>query len=309
MLYILLVVWISSSTDPYTDSGNTSAPKEKTRQVLTKVVGSRSFHFLRHIANQTVIDLYIASEKKRTLYKNNTDYKNIQAEIRFINNKQEWYQLPEVYLDSKPAGMYTYYPYQKQVTFDVICIPVKISPHATLTKDYMYGTQASGQKAVNNLSPVVPLDIHHALSLLLFQLKVSKEQKASCSLHSIEIGNKAGGTALYYRGKMNIKTGDITGCGGTNASTRLNFDSPEILTSRFSSLYSVPLIPTHRILTEREVEVLFGIDGKTYTYKIPARTQWKKGYKYLYRLTFDGKKIRLKKSTSANGIPGEKEIK
>lgn len=305
LLLILLTGSISSCKYETNTGFENSTPKEKPLKIITKILTSHSPNFMRDFTQKTEIGLHITSEKSGTLYKRNTDYRNIKTEVSSINNKQEWHQMPQVYLDSEPATVSAYYPYQKQVNFDATGIPVKIEPDARLTKDYMYGMQAIGQKTVNNLSPVVLLDINHALSLLSFQLKARPEKDKGRLLHAIQIGNKAGGTALCFRGEMNIKTGKISGCAGTNASTRLKIDSSEILRTEFGHTHSIMVIPCRQIRQDGDVEILFVIDRKTYTYPVPAQTTWKKGYRYLYQLSFDGKKIILEKVTSREWLPAK----
>lgn len=303
LLLILLTGSISSCTDETNSDFENSGSKERPLKIITKILTSRSPHFMRDFTQKAEIGLHITNEKNGTLYKGNTEYRNIKTEVSSINNKQEWHQMPQVYLDSEPATVYAYYPYQKQVNFDATGIPVKIEPDAHLTRNYMYGMQAIGQKTVNNLSPLVLLDMNHALSLLSFQLKTLQERDKGSMLRAIQIGNKAGGTALCFRGEMNIKTGKISGCAGTNASTRLKLDPPEILQTEFGHAHSIMVIPCRPIRHDGDVEILFVIDRKTYTYPIPAQTTWKKGYRYLYQLSFDGKKIILEKVTSREWLP------
>lgn len=300
MKHILLIILLTGSILNYTDKHPfrlaNDEPHEKPLQIITKILTSHSVHFMQDFTLQSDLGLYIASEKSGTLYKGNKNYSNIQTQDMSINNKQEWHPMPNVYLDSEPVAVYAYYPYQKQVGFDAARIPVKIEPDATLTRDYMYGVQATGQKAVNNLSPVVLLDMNHALSLLSFQLKTTGEREKENVLQAIQIGNKAGGTALCFRGEMNIKTGEISGCAGTNASTRLKLDAPERLSSEYGKTHSIKVIPTQLLRGSGDVEILFVINRKTYIYHVPAHTRWRKGCRYFYQLSFDGKNLRLEKA-------------
>lgn len=200
----------------------------------------------------------------------------MRAEAFLIHNKLDWRQSPEIYLNEEPVTVYAYYPYQSQVDFDPENIPVRISPDASLTKDYMYGIQASGQRAVNQISPVALLNMNHTLSLLSFQLRMTPEAEGCFLLHAIQIGNKAGGTALCFGGKMNIKTGNIGGCAGTNASTRLKLNTPLMLKKISDEPQQLMVIPTSRIRTDGDVEVLFTINETTFKYKVPANTKWEK---------------------------------
>lgn len=293
LLIILMAGSILSCTNPPTVRFENAEPHEKTLQIITKILTSHSLNFMQDFPLHSDMGLYIVSEKSGFLYKGNKNYRNIQIEDLSINNKQQWHPLPNVYLDSEPVAVYAYYPYQKQAGLDATRIPVKIEPDAALTRDYMYGIQATGQKAVNNLSPVVLLDMNHALSLLSFQLKITAERGKENFLQAIQIGNKAGGTTLCFRGEMNIKTGKISGCAGTNASTRLKLDSPERLSSEYGKMHSIKIIPDRLVHRSGDVEILFVIDRKTYVYPVPSSTRWRKGYRYFYQLSFDGKNLRL----------------
>ena len=51
------------------------------------------------------------------------------------------------------------------------------------------------------------------------------------------------------------------------------------------------VIPTSRIRTDGDVEVLFTSNETTFKYKIPANTKWEKGKRYIYNLLFNGKRI------------------
>lgn len=309
MKHILLIMFLAGSisgcTDKHTVQVENAEPHEKPLKIITKILTAHSLNFIQDFTWKADLGLYIASEKSGALYKGNRDYKNIQTEDLSINNKQEWRPMPNVYLDSEPAAVYAYYPYQRQVDFDATRIPVKIEPDATLTRDYMYGIQATGQKAVNNLSPLVLLDMNHALSLLSFQLKTSGRREKDCLLQAIQIGNKAGKTALCFKGEMNIKTGEISGCAGTNASTRLKLDPPDSLHPEYGNTHSIKVIPSRLLRRNGDVEILFVINRKTYEYHVPADTKWKKGHRYLYLLNFDGKKLRLEKATNREWLPGE----
>ena len=169
----------------------------------------------------------------------------------------------------------------------------------------MYGIQASGQRAVNQISPVALLNMNHTLSLLSFQLRMTPEAEGCFLLHAIQIGNKAGGTALCFRGKMNIKTGNIGGCAGTNASTRLKLNTPRMLKKIPDEPQQLMVIPTSRIRTDGDVEVLFIINETTFKYKIPANTKWEKGKRYIYNLLFNGKDITLENVSTSEWLSVE----
>ena len=303
---MITAVSIFSCTNDY-DPGliENLGMKEQPLRIITKVLTTKSPNFMQEFTRGSVIGLHVVSESTGNIYDSNPDYKNVRAEAFLVNYKLNWRQSPDIYLNEEPVTVYAYYPYQSQVNFDPENIPVRISPDASLTKDYMYGIQASGQRAVNQISPVALLNMNHTLSLLSFQLRMTPEAEGCFLLHAIQIGNKAGGTALCFRGKMNIKTGNIGGCAGTNASTRLKLNTPRMLKKIPDEPQQLMVIPTSRIRTDGDVEVLFIINETTFKYKIPANTKREKGKRYIYNLLFNGKDITLENVSTSEWLPVE----
>lgn len=303
---MMTAVSIFSCTNDY-DPGliENLGMKEQPLRIITKVLTTKSPNFMQEFTRGSVIGLHVVSESTGNIYDSNPDYKNVRAEAFLVNNKLNWRQSPDIYLNEEPVTVYAYYPYQSQVNFDPENIPVRISPDASLTKDYMYGIQASGQRAVHQISPVALLNMNHTLSLLSFQLRMTPEAEGCFLLHAIQIGNKAGGTALCFRGKMNIKTGNIGGCAGTNASTRLKLNTPRMLKKIPDEPQQLMVIPPSRIRTDGDVEVLFTINETTFKYKIPANTKWEKGKRYIYNLLFNGKDITLENVSTSEWLSVE----
>lgn len=307
---MITAVSIFSCTNDY-DPGliENLGMKEQPLRIITKVLTTKSPNFMQEFTRGSVIGLHVVSESTGNIYDSNPDYKNVRAEAFLVNYKLNWRQSPDIYLNEELVTVYAYYPYQSQVNFDPENIPVRISPDASLTKDYMYGIQASGQRAVNQISPVALLNMNHTLSLLSFQLRITPEAEGCFLLHAIQIGNKAGGTALCFKGKMNIKTGNIGGCAGTNASTRLKLNTPRMLKKIPDEPQQLMVIPTSRIRTDGDVEVLFTINETTFKYKIPANTKWEKGKRYIYNLLFNGKDITLENVSTSEWLPVEGNMK
>ena len=307
---MITAVSIFSCTNDY-DPGliENLGMKEQPLRIITKVLTTKSPNFMQEFTRGSVIGLHVVSESTGNIYDSNPDYKNVRAEAFLVNYKLNWRQSPDIYLNEEPVTVYAYYPYQSQVNFDPENIPVRISPDASLTKDYMYGIQASGRRAVNQISPVALLNMNHTLSLLSFQLRITPEAEGCFLLHAIQIGNKAGGTAKSIKGKMNIKTGNIGGCAGTNASTRLKLNTPRMLKKIPDEPQQLMVIPTSRIRTDGDVEVLFTINETTFKYKIPANTKWEKGKRYIYNLLFNGKDITLENVSTSEWLPVEGNMK
>ena len=173
---MITAVSIFSCTNDY-DPGliENLGMKEQPLRIITKVLTTKSPNFMQEFTRGSVIGLHVVSESTGNIYDSNPDYKNVRAEAFLVNYKLNWRQSPDIYLNEEPVTVYAYYPYQSQVNFDPENIPVRISPDASLTKDYMYGIQASGQRAVNQISPVALLNMNHTLSLLSFQLRITPE--------------------------------------------------------------------------------------------------------------------------------------
>lgn len=308
LLFILLATSILSCTNDYdTGIAENFNKKEKPLKIFTKVLTTKSTNFMQEFKGGSVIGLHVISENTGNVYDGNTDYKNVKAEAYLKENRLNWNQTPEVLLNSEPATIYAYYPYQIQADFNPEKVPVRISPDASLTIDYMYGAQVYGQKAINRISPIAMINMNHALAIIGFKVRLKSCISGCYLMKAIQIGNKAGGTALCFRGKMNIKTGAIGGCAGTNASTRLSFDSPRMLMVNPTDVLQLMVIPSSRITNEGDVEVLFVIDGKTFKYNIPAATEWAKGNRYVYSLTFDGNKISLDNVEASEWLPVKNE--
>ena len=307
---MITAVSIFSCTNDY-DPGliENLGMKEQPLRIITKVLTTKSPNFMQEFTRGSVIGLHVVSESTGNIYDSNPDYKNVRAEAFLVNYKLNWRQSPDIYLNEEPVTVYAYYPYQSQVNFDPENIPVRISPDASLTKDYMYGIQASGQRAVNQISPVALLNMNHTLSLLSFQLRITPEAEGCFLLHAIQIGNKAGGTALCFKGKMNIKTGNIGGCAGTNASTRLKLNTPRMLKKIPDEPQQLMVIPTSRISCLLYTSELFTINETTFKYKIPANTKWEKGKRYIYNLLFNGKDITLENVSTSEWLPVEGNMK
>lgn len=308
LLFILLATSIFSCTNDYdTGIAENFSKTEKPLKIFTKVLTTKSSNFIQEFKGGSVIGLHVISENTGNTYGSNTEYKNVKAEAYIKEDKMDWHQTPEIRLSSEPATVYAYYPYQEQTNFDPEKVPVRISADASLTVDYMYGGQLSGQKAINRISPIAMINMNHALAILGFKVRMKSGISGCYLLNAIQIGNKAGGTALCFRGKMNIKTGAIGGCAGTNASTRLTLDSPRMLRANHTEILQLMVIPSSRIKQEGDVEVLFVIDRKTFKYKIPAPTEWAKGNRYVYSLTFDGNKISLDDVETSEWLPVKNE--
>lgn len=219
------------------------------------------------------------------------NYNNLpsNANVRSIYNmsSRSWVLDPQVYLSSANATIFAYFPYSS-ANNDATAIPIE---HTTQT-DYLYGTHASGQSLVNNGNPVVNLTMRHALTLLQFKINRSN-YTGNGIITRIEIGNATGKTSIYSAGKLNIATGTISKTAGQNSNAFIQ---------NSSGLYTIPLsqsnvespnlrlmlLPVSATSADGDVKMYFTIDGKIYTYNVPASTAWNMGTKNVYTITLSG---------------------
>lgn len=308
VLFITLIICLTHCTDEskYAAIESISA-KEKPLRIITRILTTQSANFVQEFTEGSEIGLLVTREKDGGLYDDDSDYINVRAHASLISNKISWQQTPEVHLTFDPATVYAYYPYQSQMNLSVASIPVKLSADATETPDYMYGTHAVGQKIVNSLSPMVLLNMNHALSLLSFQLNLPDGENGDYKLNAIQVGNKAGGSALICKGIMDIRNGEITRVAGCRNSTRLTLPEPVNLAGDYCEPKQIMVIPTIAPIAEGDIEVIFTINGQSYKYQVPAATKWDKGHKYLYKLTFSGESLSLNEVTVTDWVQGNSD--
>lgn len=211
-------------------------PEEKTLEISTRILTPRQAGFVQLFDEGTEIGLHICSDEKGEIYEESRRYNNVKAVSFYENGRLRWRQIPPVSLHQKVATVYAYSPYKGDDYLDVTHIPIHICRDAEQTKEYMYGTQAIGQKTVSCLSPMVMLHMHHALSLLSFEVRLAHNTKGLYDLQAIEVRNKKGGNRLALEGEMNITTGEIIGKATTpSLSTQLILPESLPLSSRFTA--------------------------------------------------------------------------
>ena len=151
---------------------------------------------------------------------------------------------------------------------------------------------------------------NHALSLISFQLNLSKGKTGAFIISSVQVGNKPGGTTLVSEGTLDITTGDIIGstARSTSASTVLSLTNPvTLINEKYCDPMRLMVIPPSGTIGTGDVETLFTINGETYKFDIPANTQWEKGKKYLYKLSFNGRSLQLRDVSITDWLPGNDE--
>ena len=295
ILFFLTIYCTSSCTNNHILQSFQYFKSEKQPLIIKTQTWNTEYPYFKEIFTKgATIGLYILPENTNNIH----TYKNRYAKAHLIKNQLTWSKYPEIYLYKEAVKVYAYYPYQSQININPQNIPIYIPSDASQTKDYMCGTQAHGQRKTNKYSPIALLHMKHTLSLLNIQIRLTPEVKNSHHLKAIQIGNKFGGTALSFKGSLNIQTGDIHRKTGINTSTRLNIKPSYPLNMDSNQSFNVMVIPTSQIKIEGDIEFIFFINEKRYKYLIPAQTKWEKGIKYSYDFLFDGHKITLHQAES-----------
>lgn len=201
-----------------------------------------------------------------------------------------WKQTPSVNLYAHNATIYAYYPYYSGNTNGAE-IPVQ----SGLT-DYMYGTHTVGQAAINKDNRTVNLTMNHALALVQFNI-YKANYPWDGKLVAIRINNAPGKAIVHYSGKLNIQTGGIADLSGTDMSIQINSTSlmviPEDKSTDEKDYMKLLLIPTTQTSSRGEVLITFEIDGKEFSWEVPAGTEWKQGTKYTYDVLLNGNELRI----------------
>lgn len=202
-----------------------------------------------------------------------------------------WKQNPPVYLYSHNAGIYAYYPYNAGHTNGAE-IPIQSG-----VTDHMYGTHTRGQgTTVNKETPVVNLTMNHACTLVQFNI-YKANYSSEGRLTRVAINNAPGKSVVFYSGKLNVKSGLISDKSGADKSIQTT-SSPLLLIpdKKFTDekdYVKLLVIPTSKTSSPGEVIVTFNIDGKDYTWEVPAATEWRQGTKNTYDVLLNGTQVRI----------------
>lgn len=275
----------------------------KPLEIVTQSLTPPSLNLSQQFSEGAEIGVFVYSAHTQTIYKQREEYKNVKAKAVEQKGKIGWQKEPEIWVDAEPAEILAYAPYRQEAGRDARRIPVRMAQDAARTLPYMYGTHTPGHKKITNLSPLVWLNMNYALSQITFQIAREKKTSGSCLISSIRIGSAAGKSLLFNEGLLDLATGEITGRPAANTFTRLQLPQPVPLASDYRLLPGIKVFPTPRKTKPKEIEAVFTIDDKVYSFLFPENTRWKKGYTYTYQLLFSGNSLTLKKVTVSEWEP------
>lgn len=257
-------------------------------------VGTRAT--ISSFPDKSEIGLFITSGNIMNPYNGVSAYTNVKATL----NINVWELNPAVYLNPMPATVFAYYPYTPENT-DGTSIPIG---HNTQT-DYLIGTHTAGQTEINNANPHVNLSMRHALCMLIFDVYV-ENYTGNAELTKIEVANATGKTVLFSESKVNLQTGAITGSIGKNQAyahslSRMLGTTP---TGHEKTLPKFMVVPVSSVPVTGDIIINFTIDGKVYTYYVPAGTIWASGTKNTYTVKLSGKALITSNITITNWTDG-----
>ena len=249
--------------------------------------------------DRACIGLFITSGSLGNSYNGVANYVNVKSQYNRGSNA--WSQTPPVYLTPALATIYAYYPYSESVRTGNIPID-----HLSQL-DYLYGTHSNGQGTVNSEYPTVSLTMRHALALLQFNINRSNYEGVGV-VTKIEVANAIGKTCIFSQGTLNIQTGGIALTSGENDPAFISNSSglytiPQSSTSVESPL-RILILPTESIPGAGDVKVNFTIDGKIYTWDVPASTVWNSGTKNIYSVSLSGRELVVSGVTIVNWTDG-----
>lgn len=251
---------------------------------------------LSSFPNQSEIGLFITTGTLGSNYDGVSGNNNVKSTY----DGRLWTQEPAVYLSTQNATVFAYYPYAIANNNGAV-LPVE---HKSQT-DYLYGTHSGGQAALNNGNPNINLTMKHALSLVQFRM-CKQNYTGSATVNKIEISNKVGKTILFSQGTMNAITGSITNTSGKNesAAVSMSYPLPITISSNPAEYPRIMVLPVDEITNEGDIQILFTIDGRLYTYNVPAGTKWEKGKVNTYIVTLSGVELNVNNVIIENWIAG-----
>ncbi len=227
----------------------------------------------------TEMGLFVTSGNLGGVYDNTSANSNVKA----VLGVSGWVLTPPVYLSANNATIYAYTPYSASVTSGT-SIPVDVT---SAVADYCYG-KSSG--TINAKTPAATLSMQHALTKVRFKISKASTYTGTGKLTEISINGSTNNT-ICAQGTLNINTGVITAT-TTSAHTITKTNSSGLYTITASAptdaqaaVLDFTLIPA--TFQAKEISMSFTIDGKIFTFSVPAGT-WEKSKINTYTLSLGG---------------------
>jgi hypothetical protein len=215
---------------------------------------------VEQFTSSSKIGMFITTGNLGNNYTSDTQNVNVPAAFDGTN----WTLGREVKLSNDVAAVYAYYPYNA-LNSNGSAIDVETDSQT----DYLYAAKAF----VNASQPKASLLMKHAMSLVSLVIK-KNDYKGDGKVSKVEI------VGVQSVGKMDIASGVVTRAGVSSTYTRscdytLNDNS---LTK--NRIISLPL----KVSETSGVSIKVTVDGRGFSYDVPATHIWNAGYESTYTL-------------------------
>lgn len=203
--------------------------------------------------------------------------KESYSNILYSYENSLWNSSKEVNLGTEMASVYAYYPYSADA--DPKAIEISLDNQT----DYLYG---KADTLVNYLQKTATIRMKHAMTQFVLQLTLGKYDGEGI-VSQIKLVNQNNKEHIVDGGKLDIGSGEITG--GSAADRIIWNDSTELKGSKLN-LASI-LVPTGETDAEGDIRLEITIDGKVFYYDFKEGTDWKAGYKNIYRSAINSNEL------------------
>jgi len=282
-----------------TQNADNNPVSENVPLTVKTTFGAETKAIISSFPNASELGLFITSGTLGNNYENASSYINVKSTY----SGSAWSQATPVYLTNNNATIFSYFPYSAAVTNGTV-IPVETASQT----DYMFGSA----NTVNNSAATATLTMKHALALVEFKMNKSNYPGVG-QVTKIEIANASGKTVLFSEGTMNCSNGTISNSTGKNAAASIINASglltiPATASTDESTFPKVMVLPTAATTASGDLVINFTIDGKVYTYQVPASTSWSGASKNIYTVTLSGTAVSVNGSVAitdwTSGING-----
>lgn len=269
-------------------------PKRAELKLVTKQFSGTPPRWKEIFHEGDEIGLYLLADNGTHFYTDSFLYKNVKAKAqKGVDGNLDWKINPPIYLNPNPVILKAYFPYQPQGLSHSEGLFLQVSSQSEYTPDYRYGQSTRKQKRLNSLSPIAHISLKPALVHLSFRVRLKEKVEKDFQLETIQIENERGATLFSRKAILGLTTDRINAIPSATAATRLTVEKARLSTTCFKE-YEIRVLPTFRPAALGEIKVLLTINQHTYRIPFPDHTHWKKGYKYVYEIIFDGKVLSLK---------------
>lgn len=260
--------------------------------VKTNVTGQTRADIKEAFVKGDQMALFATKDQENTIY--NTALSKGSNICATYSRDEKWEV--DFYLDSEKLNIYAYYPYGDYYLGDHN--PAIITTLFGRT-DVLFGTHATGTNStVSKDEPEVLLQMRHALAAIDFYFK-KQDYSETGKITEIEVRNRPGldKKVIPLEVTIELVTGKITGAGDgeysilhKNETAGLVSDLTNTYPAEGYVMFAYTNFPS---VKEGDIQILFTIDGKKYTWDLPQGTQWDSGCKYHYYICLSAGKLQL----------------